>query len=91
MESLTVTPWCSGDAPCEFYYYERGTPDLPDKDGYKLWKASCDKAGCPGYYKVYAEDCKKSNYVGYDGKTYAKCTLNFYCMISNTDDMGMDC
>ena len=34
------------------YYYERGTPDLPDKDGYKLWKASCDKDGCPGYYKV---------------------------------------
>ena len=83
--------WCSGDAPCEFYYYEQGTPDLPDKDGYKLWKASCDKAGCPGYYKVYAEDCKPSDYTGYDGKTKAKCTLNFYCMISNTDDMGMDC
>ena len=86
--------WCSGDYPCEFYHYAVGKDaDLPkgQEDGYKLWKASCEAAGCPGYYKVYTDDCEPSNYVGFDDKTYAKCTLHFYCMISGTDEMGNDC
>ena len=46
-------------------------------NGYKMWKKSCEKDGCPGYYNVY-EYC--TGHVGMGGTK--RCYLNFWCVES---------
>ena len=76
-----VFVWSSDDNGEEKYGYAQGEPT---KDAYKLWKKSCEKDGCPGFYKVYNE-CEK----GKDGKK--TCQQHFYCIKSGTDDLFDDC
>ena len=72
----------SGDNGEVKYGYAQGEPT---PDGYKLWKKSCEKDGCPGIYKVYNE-CYNSDD---DGKN--KCFQHFYCVKSDDDSIFDDC
>ena len=68
------------------FYKESGGchPNCP----YKLWKDECDAKGCPGIYMVY-QDCADDGHVG--SSPMKKCSMHFYCIKSNTDELFDDC
>ena len=80
-----VFEWSMNGGDAVKYAYEQNAG--PNKDGYKLWKLSCESTGCPGIYLVYM-GCE--GHFG-QGGTGPKCYLHFYCKKSNTDEDFDDC